>query len=190
MKQLLNYGKKFATTIDKVKIMTLWREGMSRKDISIHTIVPLRTVQRVILANRNLPETSVPVRKPGFGRPKKTSAATDRILKRTILKYPMMTAKELKEELAQELQNVSVHTIQHRLQKDLKIPCRSAAMKPLITEKMRKKRVAFAKKFKDWTPEQWGKVMFRDESTFRTLRVVQRKVRRPLGSYQYSSRYT
>jgi transposase len=109
--------KKFATTIDKVKIMTLWREGMSRKDISIHTIVPLRTGQRVILANHNLPETSVLVRNVGSGRPKKTSAATDRILKHTITKYPMMTAKELKEELAQELQNVSIRTIQHRIQK-------------------------------------------------------------------------
>jgi hypothetical protein len=102
----------------------------------------------------------------------------------------MLTAKELKEELALELQNVSVRTIQNHLQKDLKIPCRSATMKPLITKKMRKKRVALAKKFKDWTPEQWGKVMFSDESKFRTLRVVQRKVRRPLGSYRYSSQYT
>ncbi len=32
--------------------------------------------------------------------------------------------------------------------------------------------------------------MFSNESTFRMLRVVQRKVRRPLGSYRYSSRYT
>jgi transposase len=32
--------------------------------------------------------------------------------------------------------------------------------------------------------------MFRGESTFRTLHVVQRKVMRPLGSYRYSSRYT
>jgi transposase len=32
--------------------------------------------------------------------------------------------------------------------------------------------------------------MFSDESTFRTLRVVHRKVWRPIGSYRYSSRYT
>jgi transposase len=32
--------------------------------------------------------------------------------------------------------------------------------------------------------------MFSDESTFRTLRAVQRKVRRPIGSYRYSSHYT
>jgi hypothetical protein len=63
-------------------------------------------------------------------------------------------------------------------------------MKPLLTEKTRKKRVALARKFKDWIPEQWGKVMFSDERTFRTLRVVQRKVRRSFGSYRYSSRYT
>jgi hypothetical protein len=58
------------------------------------------------------------------------------------------------------------------------------------TDKMRKKRVAFAKKFQHWTPEQQGKLMFSDESTFRMLRAVQSKVRRPIGSYLYSSHYT
>jgi hypothetical protein len=70
--QLMNDGEKVCHHNRQEKIMTLWREGMSRKDISIRTVVPLRTVQRVILANHNLPENSVPVRKPGSGRPKKT----------------------------------------------------------------------------------------------------------------------
>jgi hypothetical protein len=70
------------------------------------------------------------------------------------------------------------------------MPCRKAAQKPLITDKMRKKRLQYARKYKGWTKEQWGQVMFSDESTFRTLRVVSRTIRRPKDSYHYSSHDT
>jgi hypothetical protein len=43
--------------------MTLRREGIARKEIAVHTGFPVRTVQRVILANRDLPESSIPIRK-------------------------------------------------------------------------------------------------------------------------------
>ncbi len=102
--------------------------------------------------NPDLPESSIPIKKKGSGRPKKTSNSTDRLLKCIVIKNPITTAKEIKEVMALELGNVSVHTIQNCLQKDLKLPSRSAAKKPLITDK--KKRGAFAKKFQHWTPEQ------------------------------------
>ena len=44
------------------------------------------------------------------------------------------------------LENVAVRTIQHRLQKGLGLPSRKAAKKPLLTEQMKKQRIAFAKK--------------------------------------------
>jgi hypothetical protein len=135
------------------------RERIARKDISVRSGFPVRTIQRVILANRDLPESIIPIRKKGSVRPKKAFKSTDRLLKRIVIKNPVMTAQEIKEVMALELGNVSVRTIQHHLQKDLKLPSRSAAMKPLITDKMRKKMVAFAKKFQfqHWTPEQWGR---------------------------------
>jgi hypothetical protein len=84
------------------------------------------------------------------------SKSTDRLLKCTVLKNPMMTVKEIKKAMFLKLGNISVHNIQHHLQKDLKLSSRSASMKPLITDKMRKNRVAFAKNFKHWIPERWG----------------------------------
>jgi hypothetical protein len=51
--------------------MTLWREGIARKDIAVHTGFPVRTVQRVILANRDLPESSIPIRKKVLEGPKR-----------------------------------------------------------------------------------------------------------------------
>ncbi len=78
-----------------------------------------------------------------------------------------ITCKELKKQMPEVLSNVSVRTIQHLLQKDLKLPPPSAAMKPLTTDKVKKKWLAFARKYKDWTAEHWASVMFSDESTFR-----------------------
>ncbi len=101
------------------------------------------------------------------------------------MKSPAITAKELKKELSGFLGSVSMRTIQQRLQVDLRLPCRKAAMKPLITNKIKKKRMQFARKNIDWTKQQWGNVMFSDESTFRTLRVVANTIRQAMGSYRY-----
>ena len=80
------------------------------------------------------------------------------------------------------LENVAVRTIQHRLQKGLGLPSRKAAKKPLLTERMKKQRIAFAKKYIHWTPAQWKRVMFSDESNFQVFRVGSPMVRRPHDS--------
>ena len=88
------------------------------------------------------------------------------VLKRQITKYPMMTAADLRNSVP-ELQVVSEPTIQRTLQKTLKMPSRTAAQKPLLTEKMKKKRLQFAKNYRHFTQEDWSKVMYSDELTFR-----------------------
>lgn len=83
-----------------------------------------------------------------------------------------------------------MRTICERLQRHLNLPSRHAAMKPLVTVRMKRQRLMFAHKYKDWTPEQWMKVCFSDESTFRCIRMCARRVRRPEGSNRYHPRYT
>ncbi len=111
------------------------------------------------------------------------------MIKMSVCNDPFITCKELKKQMPEVLSSVSLWTIQHRLQKDLKLPSCSAAIKPLITDKMKRKQLAFARKYKDWIAKQWATVMFSDESTFRTMRIVQRLVTRPIGSYRYNSKY-
>ena len=82
-------------------------------------------------------------RKSGSGTPKKTSPRTDKLLKREVLLYPSISAVELKNMYSELLQNVSTRTIRHRLQKDLGLPCRRAAKKPMLTTTMKKKRLGF-----------------------------------------------
>jgi hypothetical protein len=109
------------------------------------------------------------------------------ILKRQVLKYLMMTAAELQTSVA-ELRVVSELTIQRTLQINLKMPSRVVAMKPLLTEKMKAKRIKFAQAYLDFTAADWSKVMYLDESRFKCIRASRCKVRRPEGVSRYKSK--
>ena len=80
------------------------------------------------------------------------------MIKRQATKYPDMTAADIKNSV-QELAKISTRSINRALTDHLKMPSRIAAKKPLLTKKMMAKRLQFVKKYKDWTPEQWTKVM-------------------------------
>ena len=69
------------------------------------------------------PEGTVLQRKPGSGAQRKTSHRTHKVLKREVKQQPSITAVELKKNHPELLQNVTVRMIQHRLQKDLGLPC-------------------------------------------------------------------
>ena len=55
---------------------------------------------------------------------------------------------------------------------------------------MKAKRLQFANNHQHWTAEQWGKVLFSDESTFQQFVVQKRHVRRPTGKRFDDERYT
>ena len=101
-----------------------------------------------------------------------------------------MTALELQNLHPKLLQHVKIRTVQHCLQKDLDLPSRKPAKKPLITERMKTKRLAFAKKYSHWTTEQWKKVLFFDESNFQVFKMGSTTVWRPRSSDRFDLRYT
>jgi hypothetical protein len=71
----------------------------------------------------------------------------------------------------------------------LKMPSRAAAKKPLLTAAMVKKRIAFCKKHLRWTDDDWDKVMFSDESTFKLINPRAQRVRRLAGVNRYKQGY-
>ncbi|XP_072401695.1 uncharacterized protein [Diabrotica undecimpunctata] len=103
---------------------------------------------------------------------------------------PSITATELKNKHPGLLQSISTRTICHRFQKDLTLPSRRAAKKTLFTKATKKKRLDFSKRYQHWTPEQWKKVMFSDESTFRLIKGSSKFVRRPNTASRYDSKFT
>ncbi len=72
------------------------------------------------------------------------------------------------------MSGIPVRHINWLILKKLKMPSRIAAQKPLLTEKMKKKRL------------DWCKVMYSDCC----LRSMRSRVQRPTGSNRFDSRYT
>ncbi|XP_045106398.1 uncharacterized protein LOC123501567 [Portunus trituberculatus] len=133
---------------EKSMIMALVGEGLSNREIGRKLRRSESAIRRTKKAAAVLGSGAVPERKKGTGRKRKTHPRTDKLLEREVKKDPFITAKELKEEHANVLGEVSVRTIQDRLQKHLKLPCRRTARKPLLTEKMKKQRLDFCKRGK------------------------------------------
>ncbi|KAK4317377.1 hypothetical protein Pmani_011539 [Petrolisthes manimaculis] len=178
------------TMEEKGKVMVLAGVGLSNREIGRRLRRSETAIRRVKQAAATLGTGGTPQRKKGTGRKRKTDTRTDKMLERQVKKDPFVTAKELKEMYADLLGEVSVRTVQIRLQKDLKLPCRRAAQKPLLTKKMKKQRVDFCKRHADWTQEDWRRVMFSDESASKTISRRQKLVRRPSGSDRFDSHYT
>lgn len=176
--------------VEKARILALREEGVPTNEIVRRTGRGEATIRRIAAAARGLPPNQIPKRKPGSGAPRKTSKGTDVLMRREVLKNPFFTANDLKRDHPQLLANVSVRTLQHRLQKDLGIPSRRAAKKTLLTPRMAKKRIDFAKRYLHFTEEDWMKVMFSDESTFKCIRSAGGRVRRPKSTSRYNPRYT
>ena len=89
----------------------------------------------------------------------------------------------------QELSSVTTRTIRNRLHKDFKLLVGKPLKKPLITQKIAHQRLEFCLQYKNWSSEDWQKVMFSDEFTFLQFASYQPFVRRPLGSSPVNTRY-
>ena len=104
------------------------------------------------------------------GRPRATTVRQDRILVRTSLRNRRLTAPELKCSWKQEANaNMSVQTVRRRLHEKGLRGC-VAAKKPKLTDKHKKQRLAWAKEHKTWSTEDWGRILWSDESSFELWR--------------------
>lgn len=97
------------------------------------------------------------------GRPRKSTAQTDRLLMRLSRGDPFKTAVDLSSEMPEP--KLSVQTIRRRLTEQ-GLYGRRPAKKPFISAKNRQRRLQFALDHRDWTPQKWKNVLFSDESKF------------------------
>jgi transposase len=152
-------GAKKLSIEEKASIIAYSDAGLTTKEIIVKTGRNKTTINRLLAAAKKFSDNSIPQRKKGSGRPRKVMKDVLILLKRQITKYPYMTAAQLKTSVP-ELAALSDRTVQHALQKDLKMRSRVAALKPMLMSQMKKKRMRFCKKYKDWTAAEWEKVMF------------------------------
>ncbi len=134
-------GAKKLSIEEKTSIIAFSDAGLPTKEIIVKTSRNKTTINHLLAAAKKLSDNSIPQRKKGSGRPrKKVTKDVLILLKRQITKYPYMTAAQLKTSVP-ELAALSDRTVQHALQKDLKMRSRVAALKPMLTSQMKKKRM-------------------------------------------------
>jgi transposase len=164
--------------------VALKNEGLSYREIADRVGISKSSVDRAI---QLVKETGQYSSRKRSGRPPVTTKREDSAIRRVVQKNPFISSADIKTELP-HLQ-ASTRTIRRRLFVKFKLPSRRAARKPLLTQLQLKKRLAFCKKYKNWTVQQWRNVMFSDESTFCQFGTHLYRVRRPVGM-RYHKRFT
>ena len=124
-----------------------------------------------------------------FGRPRKNTPRDDHTIRRIAVPSPMSSASKIRSSLLAKGTDISRRTVSRRLVDDFDLKAHKPAHKPRLTQAMKSKRLAFAKKHVKWTIQQWQQVLFSDQCTVQQFTNRKRYVRRPSGK-RFSERYT
>lgn len=139
---------------------------LKKQGVSIHKIARQLNFSRCAVRTtiRRFEETGCFKSKPRSGRKKATTAKQERILVRMSLRNRRLSSKELCSQLSEHHKvKISPRTVRRHLS-DVGLKGCKARRKPYLTTTHKKKRLLWAKKYKNWTSEDWSKVMWTDES--------------------------
>lgn len=143
------------------KIVTLAQEGCRQEDIARRLRIHQSTVSRVI---KRYNETGEYKRRPGQGRKRCTPPRDYQYLRIQCLRNRTLTAPHLKNELLITRQvNVSAKTVIRRL-KEVGLNPKRPAKVPKLLPRHKTGRLQFARAHANWNEDQWGKVLFTDET--------------------------
>ncbi len=140
------------TVFQKTTINTLHKEGKTQKVTAKEAGCSQSSVSKHI--NREAKGRKI------CGRKKCTSNRDNRTLERIV-----KNVGEIHKEWTAAGVSAS-RTTTHRRMQDMGFSCRIPCVKPLLNNRQRQKRLAWAKDKKDWTAAELSKVMFSDESKF------------------------
>ena len=174
---------------EKRAAIELKKAGVPLKKIREQMAMSERSLRRILAHAANHPSLPVANRKTGSGRKSTVSQATLTAMRKHLKRDPTLSARQLKA-LMPGLQQLSVRSIQRICQKTLALPSRKMAKKPVLTAKMKEKRMAFCRQYGHWTIDQWKKVMFSDESHFELNTFRRSLCRRPVGSDRFDPLFT
>jgi transposase len=142
-------------------IVELLQSGYSRRKISEMLKLPKSTVIDVC---KKFSESGSVENKPRSGRPPKIKPRDYRQLERIVKTNRRCSLSDITAKFNEERQNpVSKRTVQHNLHKNNYR--RSVAKKKLVIKEVnRKKRLAWCRGKRQWTVDNWKRVIFSDES--------------------------
>lgn len=136
----------------------------TQRNIASLVGVSQKSVSRIIKQNEET-GSFTPKRKGRCGRKRKTTPRDDAVIIRNSKLDPRKSSFELQKDLQHAGVEVSAITVRRRLL-EVGRKARKPLKKQLLTKKMRQKRLAWARKYKNWSVEDWKKVLFSDETHF------------------------
>lgn len=144
-------------------IVALIQDGRSQVYVASRYGVSRSTVQRVYA---RFIETGAYTRRPGTGPQRRTTRRDDRFIVSSILRNRHATAVEIRSDL-QHVRNINVseRTIRRRLN-EANLGNRRPATGPELSRAHRVARLRFAREHHHWNANDWGTVLFTDESRF------------------------
>lgn len=149
------------TDDEKGVVVGMHKAGMRGAHIAVDLKMPPSTVYTV-LHNYRLRGSVVSPKSPG--RPRKLTYRNMRHLERMLDDDRRLPLMEITNKMT-DIAKVSCRTVRNALN-DLGYRNRVAAKKPFLSEKHKAERLVFARQYRDWTLEDWKKVVWTDESCF------------------------
>jgi hypothetical protein len=139
-------GVKMLSPDDKARILSWQEEGVSVGIIANRLGCHRSAIFCLLNKTKYLAHRQIPERKKGSGIPKKIPGHALKVLERFVKKNPCATAGDIKQQVPEEQHFCVTHQlVDSEEAEDALQDCRQ---KPLLTEKMKKKRLAFAKKYR------------------------------------------
>lgn len=130
--------------------------------ISQQLTLPLSTVKGIVARATAQGNVYTP---PRSGRPRKTDERVDRVIVRVTKQNRRSSAAQLAGDLKDRFDiTVSPQTIRNRLH-DAGLHGRAARKKPYLTKQHRAQRLKYANDCLKFTPDDWKRVIFSDESS-------------------------
>jgi len=145
------------------RIFDLIKEGLPSRTIAFREKVSHSSVIRIKQRQEKTGSFNV---KPKPGRPRILTERHDRNIARLIKSGQCSNAVQVQKNLiSYENITVSPNTVRRSLKRQ-GLAARVKKRKPLLLKRHRIARKKFAKKYRDWTIEDWRKVVWSDESKF------------------------
>ena len=151
------------TADERGRALALLDEGFGVREVSRRFQVSHSTIQRL---RDRFNATGSSQERPHTGRPRVTTRQQDRQLILGALRDRTSTSMTLRGHLRTATGvNISRRTVGRRLH-EAGLRSRRPAVRPILSAINRRRRLAWARQHVTWTRQQWGRVLFSDESRF------------------------
>lgn len=144
----------------KSRIISLLQAGHSIREVAKITGISRSTIGSI----RKI--TSFPSSEKKIGRPRILEARQERLVARMVSSGQWRDAEKAKSHLKQDYNiEISAESLRRSLRRS-GLQAHICPKKPLLRKKHRQERLAFARRYKNWTMEDWKKVIWSDETKF------------------------